>query len=136
MLLITLFLLVIATIHDLRTREIPDWISVVLLVCAVVGVGANLLDTGWWGMLFGLLLSFAIGATLFGLGNWGGGDAKLIIALGALLGPKGLLITLFWMALAGGCLAVVAKARGQSNFAYVPALTIGLAAYVLTATVS
>jgi hypothetical protein len=49
-----------------------------------------------------------------------------VAALGAVLGPLGLVQALFWIALAGGVLAVFAAARGQRDYAYVPAITAGV----------
>jgi prepilin peptidase CpaA len=79
----------------------------------------------------GGLLGLLIGAALFRFACFGGGDAKLIVAIGALLGPVGLWIALFWMALAGGLLALIALARGQKDYAYAPAITAGFAAYLV-----
>jgi Flp pilus assembly protein protease CpaA len=76
-------------------------------------------------------LGFALTAVLFWLGGIGGGDVKLVTALGAWLGPWGLLQALFWIALAGGVLAAVAKWRRQPDFAYVPAILAGLAIHWL-----
>ncbi len=66
----------------------------------------------------------------FRFAELGGGDAKLIAALGMLVGPVGLLIVLFGMAIAGGVLSLVAICRGQRDYAYVPAITAGFIGYV------
>ena len=55
----------------------------------------------------------------------------LIAAIGALLGPLGLLFVLFWMALAGGLLSLVALARGQRDYACGPAIALGYLAYLI-----
>ena len=127
---IVFLLLIVATACDLRTREIPDWISIAIAILAV-GTAA----TGWLGI--GLLLvamggslGLAIGYLLFRFAELGGGDAKLIAALGMLVGPVGLLIVLFGMAIAGGVLSLVAMFRGQRDYAYVPAITAGFMGYV------
>lgn len=122
-------LLAIATVCDLRTREIPDWISVAIGSIAVV---SSL--TGWLGLsiawvLLGGVTGLLFGYALFYLANLGGGDAKLIAAMGLLVGPAGLLIVLFGMAVAGGVLSLVALLRGQRDYAYVPAITAGFASY-------
>ena len=59
------------------------------------------------------------------------GILKLIIALGAVLGPWALLSVLAGMAISGGVLAAVAIARGQRHFAYVPAIALGLLVHVV-----
>ncbi len=124
--IITIGLLALATVCDLRGREIPDSISLLLLVCGLVAAAC-----GWTSMpliqaLIGIGIGLAVTAPLFYLGGIGGGDVKLVAALGAVLGPIGLLLALFWMAIGGGVLALVAKLRGHSDFAYVPAILFGV----------
>jgi prepilin signal peptidase PulO-like enzyme (type II secretory pathway) len=46
--------------------------------------------------------------------------------LGACLGPSLLLLALFWTAVGGGVLALIAKFRGQADFGYVPAILAGV----------
>jgi prepilin peptidase CpaA len=76
-------------------------------------------------------LGLAVGYCLLRWAKFGGGDAKLITALGAVLGPVGLLFALFWMALAGGLLALIAMVRGQRDYAYGPAIALGYLAYLV-----
>lgn len=136
MLAVPLLLLLIATICDLRTRIIPDWISIALLGwgigAATFGGGAfGIAGSAWASLGIGLLLGLGLGAILFALGGLGGGDVKLMAGLGAVLGPIALLHVLFWMAMAGAVLAIVAKLRGRSDFAYVPAIAAGLLIYAV-----
>jgi prepilin peptidase CpaA len=130
---ISLPFLAIATVYDLREREIPDWLSLVLLGWAVAAVATGLSAVGWLGLVGGAALGLAIGAPLFALGAFGGGDVKLVTALGAALGPAALVATLFWVAIVGGVLALVAKWRGQRDLAYVPAIAIGLLIHLVRA---
>ncbi|WP_146531018.1 A24 family peptidase [Novipirellula artificiosorum] len=128
--IITTALLAIATTFDLRTREIPDWISLAIGVTAVV---ASLI--GWLGMSIawvsaGGIVGLAIAYGLFRFAKLGGGDGKLIIALGMLVGPVGILIVLFGMAIAGGVLSLIAMLRGQRDYAYVPAIAAGFVGYL------
>ena len=128
--MIVLLLLVIATFFDCRTREIPDWISIAIASVAVIAAG-----TGWLGIDFLLVfaggaLGLSIGYCLFRFARLGGGDAKLIAALGLLVGPVGLPIVLFGMAIAGGVLSLVAIARKQKDYAYVPAIAAGFIWYL------
>ncbi|HTU27135.1 MAG TPA: prepilin peptidase [Pirellulales bacterium] len=126
-----LLLLAIATFHDLRARTIPDWIAATLSVWALATTVWSASGTSWIGLAAGLSLGFGLGAAAFWLGAFGGGDVKLIAALGAVLGPHGLLGMLFWTALAGGLLALVAKWRGHRDLAYVPAIAAGFLIYTL-----
>jgi prepilin peptidase CpaA len=130
-LIVPVVLLGIATWCDLRTREIPDWISVALVLIGITAAGFGWAGVRWWMVLSGLLLGFLIGLALFHFAGFGGGDAKLIAGIGAILGPVGLLISLFWMAVAGGVLALIAMIRGQRDYAYGPAIAAGYVAYLV-----
>ncbi|MCC9655013.1 A24 family peptidase [Rhodopirellula halodulae] len=128
--IITFSLLLVASLQDLRTREIPDWISVLIGTIAIV---SSLL--GWLGLsiawvLVGGLTGLLIAYALFHFAKLGGGDGKLIVSLGLLVGPVGLLIVLFWMAMAGGVLSLIAMLRGQRDYAYVPAILFGFIGYI------
>ncbi len=128
--LITAGLLTIATICDLRTREIPDWISIGIATVAVVGSLVGWLELEIALVVAGGIVGHVIGYGLFRFAKLGGGDAKLIAALGMLLGPVGIFILLFGMAIAGGVLSLVAMLRGQRDYAYVPAIMAGFVWYV------
>ncbi|MCP4944976.1 MAG: hypothetical protein GY924_23745, partial [Planctomycetaceae bacterium] len=118
--LIALLLLLFATVCDFRTREIPNWISIAIALVAVIAASAGWLGLSFPLMVAGGILGFLIGYSLFRFARLGGGDAKLIAALGWLVGPVGLLIVLFGMAIAGGVLSLIAISRNQSDYAYVP----------------
>ncbi|MBN1274908.1 prepilin peptidase [Candidatus Woesearchaeota archaeon] len=82
--------LVIGTYTDLRTREVPDWLNFGL-IGAGLGLGTlfSLLSWTWQPFIssvFGLVLGVIIGYLMFYAGQWGGGDAKMIMGLGALFG--------------------------------------------------
>jgi len=126
--LVPLSVLAIATICDLRTREIPDWLSIALLVWGLVAKLAGWIELPWMALAMGFGLGLIATLPFFWLGGLGGGDVKLITALGWVIGPVGLLITLLAMALTGGVLAVIAALRGQKDYAYVPAILAGMIA--------
>ncbi len=126
----TLALLIVATICDLRTREVPDWIAMVIALGALITAALGGLGIGIGWVLAGGATGLAIGACLFHFAKFGGADAKLIAAIGMLVGPVGLLIVLFGMAISGGVLSLIAIARGQRDYAYVPAITVGFVGYV------
>jgi prepilin peptidase CpaA len=130
-LIVPVVLLVIATWSDLRTREIPDWISVALILIGIAAAGFGWVGIRWWMVLSGCLLGFVIGLALFHFAKFGGGDAKLIAGIGATLGPVGLLFALFWMAVFGGVLALIALIRGQRDYAYGPAILAGYVGYLV-----
>jgi prepilin peptidase CpaA len=127
---IAFLLLLIATACDFRSREIPDWISIVIAGVAIVASTAGWLGIGLPWVIAGGAVGLLIGFGLFYFAELGGGDAKLIAALGLLLGPVGILIMLFGMAIFGGVLSLIAMLRGQRDYAYVPAITAGFVWYV------
>jgi prepilin peptidase CpaA len=127
---VVLGLLIVATISDVRSREVPDWVSVVIGLVGLLSAALDWLGIGLEWVLAGGALGLVIGYSLFVFASFGGGDAKLIAALGMIVGPVGLLIVLFGMAIAGGVLSLVAILRGQRDYAYVPAITAGFVAYV------
>lgn len=80
--------LILACITDLRTRRIPNELTLPLwgigalwhIVAALVGSGV------WWTGLLGILVVFPIHFVLFALGIDKGGDAKLMVGVAACLG--------------------------------------------------
>lgn len=123
-------LLSVATIFDLRTREIPDWISIAIAIIAASSAAMGWLGIGLGWVVLGGILGSAIGIALFYFAKLGGGDVKLIAALGMFVGPVGLLIVLFGMAIAGGLLSLVAILRGERDYAYAPAIVAGFIGYI------
>ena len=124
--LVLLLPVVFALVCDLRTREIPDWIPLVILAWACLATAVGLHEVTWIGLIAGALLGLGLAAVVFYLGGLGGGDVKLLAAIGAAVGPWALLSILAWMAVAGGVLALIAAARGKRDFAYVPAIAVGV----------
>ena len=129
-LIIALLLLLIATVCDLRNREIPNWISIAIALVAIVTSSVGWLGLGFPLVIAGGALGFLVGYSLFRFAQLGGGDAKLIAALGLLVGPAGLLIVLFGMAIAGGVLSLIAIWRKEKDYAYVPAIAAGFIWYI------
>ncbi len=87
--LLALIWIVFASITDIKTREIPNWISFSLVIFAL---GFRFFfslfndDFGFFYQgLIGLLIFFAIGNIFYYSRIFAGGDAKLMIALGSVL---------------------------------------------------
>ena len=121
----------VAVVYDLRTRQIPDILSVCLLFLAVTATGLHLHSVGWLDLCLGFAVGLIVGLVLFWLEGFGGGDVKLCASLGAVLGFKAELGVLFYMAIFGALLAMFAKLRKEREFAYAPAIAFGLLSFIL-----
>jgi prepilin peptidase CpaA len=119
-------LLVTAAVTDIRARIISNRLNAAIAILAVP----------WWfaiqlsgyeilfqlGLAAALLVLFAI---FFAMGMMGGGDVKLLAALGLWLPLTKMLILLEWMALGGGVLTLgmliahrMRKAPGKPEIPY------------------
>ena len=82
----------VAALVDLKTREVPDWVSYGLIISAI-GVRAMhtvvARDPHYIGYAFvGLFSMYLFGMVMFKTKQWGGGDAKLIMGLGIVFATK------------------------------------------------
>jgi len=87
---VTFIYLLIASISDLRTREVYDWLN---YGAVASGLGINLIFTlanfdymFAFKSLLGFGVFFVIAYALFYTGQWGGGDSKILMGLGAMIG--------------------------------------------------
>lgn len=77
----------VAALFDLRWRRIPNWLTV---FGWTFGLTLQCLEHGWAGAkeaLLGSLVAFAVYTVMFALRAMGGGDVKLMTAVGAFTGP-------------------------------------------------
>ncbi len=96
-----------AAISDLRTRKLPNWLTVPALVAALL---MHTVINGLAGLgfsLFGFVTGFGILLVLWLTGGSGGGDVKLMGALGAWLGA-GLTLRVFLVSTALAAIAAAA----------------------------
>lgn len=76
-----------AAVLDVRTRRLPNWLTVPMFAAGLLFHG---ITGGWSGLGFalgGFATGFGILLVLWLIGGGGGGDVKLMGALGAWLGP-------------------------------------------------
>ncbi|WP_218932957.1 prepilin peptidase [Roseimaritima multifibrata] len=119
----------VAVYHDLRSREIPDWLPIALVLLFPVRL---LLapDAGvWWQHLVGGALALCLGLVVGRGDRFGGGDIKLFAAIVMWFGVSSLLPLAMWIAIAGLPLAIFAAVRKQEDFAYAPAILAGVFLY-------
>ncbi len=102
----TLIVLLVATVTDLRSRRIPNWLVLPFLVLGILVSGF----VHGWGGVGHSLEGIALGAVLFGtlcwMGGMGMGDVKLCAAIGAWIGPGQLTTALVLTGIAGGVMAL------------------------------
>ncbi len=125
---LVVILLDIDSVIDIKTREIPNWISGAIALTALLNFDARSL----WGLIVALIF-FAV--ALF-TGKIGGGDVKLIAALSMVCGLWGsfalLLFAQIAMLIFSAIKFVIFKLRGRTAdkaLPFVPFITLG---YVLT----
>lgn len=129
-LIFTCALLVISFI-DLDYQIIPDKIS---LPGIVVGfIASFFLPLTWYDSLLGILIGGGIILAVGYVGKWvfkkeamGGGDVKLMAMIGAFLGWKLVLLTLFFASVVGAVIGVVFKlVTGKEYIPFGPFLSLG-----------
>jgi prepilin peptidase CpaA len=95
----------IAAVTDLRRRRIPNLLTYTGLLLAVTG---RSIFWGWPGLksgLIGALVAGGVFCLLFLFGAMGGGDVKLMGAVGAWVGASDAALTLIAVSVAGGFIA-------------------------------
>ena len=117
--IIAFIALVIASITDMHNREVPDYVSYGLIFIALASA---LLQTiiSWnytyiaqsvMGFLIGLIIAYL----MFYLGQWGGGDSKLIMGLGAIIGFNAFALfgeKNYWILILLACIILVGAIYG------------------------
>ncbi|MEP3232866.1 MAG: prepilin peptidase [Hyphomicrobiales bacterium] len=100
-------LMLYVTYSDLTSYTLPNFISILLVVgfCLVMLIIQPPLAAFGWHVGVGAIL-FVVGFVLFATGLFGGGDVKVIAALGLWLGPSNVLPFITMMAILGGVLAL------------------------------
>jgi len=110
LLTITLVVILIASYTDIKTREVPDWLNYSLIASALGIRGViSLVYLDYHPITYGLIglaAMFLLALLLFQTGQWGGGDAKLLMGVGAAMGiefswPPTILIFLILLVILG-----------------------------------
>jgi prepilin peptidase CpaA len=109
---------ILASVVDVRTRRIPN---VLTFGAALAGIAAHAALQGFGGAL-AAVSGWVVGTLLFLpfflLRGMGGGDVKLLAALGAWIGPQEAVFLALYSLIAGGVLGLaVALARGYLSIA-------------------
>ena len=117
-------LLGIGSFLDIKTREIPNWVSVIIAITAII----NFRLENLWGLIVAVIFFSVALAT----GKIGGGDVKLIAALSVVCGLWGSFALLLFAQIsmlifyAGNC--IFRKINGgtaSKSLPFVPFIFIG-----------
>ena len=109
-----LAMLGIAAAIDARTRRIPNWLTVSMMLCGLVQSFTSMRTVGPTGACLGLLAGFVLMLGQFALGGLGGGDVKLLMGVGAWVGAIPLL-AIFMATSLVGMLIVISQALWQGR---------------------
>src|SRR4051794_40262091 len=107
-------MLVIAAVIDWRNRRIPNWLTVLMALSGIAGSFMTVHVAAPSAALLGLLVGFALPFVLFAMGALGGGDVKLLAAVGAWLGPI-IIIKIFLAAAIVGMVIVLVQSAKQKR---------------------
>lgn len=125
---------VIAGWTDLRSRRIPNWLTVPGLL---IGIAANTVLSGWGGLkasLLGAAVGLALLLPFVLLRSLGAGDWKLAGALGAFVRPEALVDLLLGSVFVAGVMAValvIYKGRVRQTLRNIGHILISLVTFRL-----
>jgi len=131
-----LLALAYASVVDVRERKIRNWLTFGLALAGLGQALASALLPAWIapvspvsaGMsLAGFFTGFALTFVLFAMGGLGGGDVKLLAAVGAWVGPVPVLLIFAVEALMGmGIVLVQAGQQGKLSLLFKNSATIAV----------
>ena len=127
-------LAVIAGFTDLRSRRIPNWLTVSGLV---VGIAVRAFFQGWYGVktsLLGVVLGLGLLLPFVLLRSLGAGDWKLAGAIGAFAGPTMLMDLLIGSIFVAGVMAaalVIYKGRVRETVRNIGHILVSLVTFRL-----
>lgn len=128
---ILLALLLYASVMDIKTREVPDSISVMLLILGLVDTNIERLPSMLLGMVLVFLPQF-VSALINPSKALGGADIKLSSAAAFLLGAqRGLFALIVGLTLAVIAMPIIRKIRKfpkDQPFPLIPFLSVGIIA--------
>lgn len=124
-------ILLVLTLIDADTQEIPDSLNIAILLCGIAAIWVM----GDVTILSRVIGIFAISVPLLLIailisGAFGGGDIKLMAAAGFLLGWQNAIVATFIGIILGGVYGIILLARRKKgrkeHFAFGPCLAVGI----------
>ena len=108
-------LLVTAAGIDLATQKIPNKLTFPVITIAL---SFHTATAGFEGLLFslgGIVVGIALLIVPYLMGGMGAGDAKLMGAVGAIIGAKSVFFTFLFSAIAGGVYAIISGGSSEKS---------------------
>ncbi|MGE5054674.1 MAG: prepilin peptidase [Acidobacteriota bacterium] len=102
-------------VSDVRSARIPNNLTYTAILAAIVARIAVLGVPGLKSCGLGILIAGGLFAVLFVLGAMGGGDLKMMAAIGAWVGGTHILTVVIAIGLAGGVLALTSTIFSRST---------------------
>ena len=103
-------MLLIASLHDLVARTVPNWLAAVL---AVLGIGLRALSGSLLAGTCAGVVVFVLAAICWRRGWMGGGDVKLLAASAIVVPPSLVLSFIAAVSMSGGVLAILYLIAGR-----------------------
>lgn len=100
-------LFIIAGYTEMKSRRIPNFLTIGAIICALSGALITAGPEGFRSSLIGLAIGGGVFLPFCLAGVLGGGDLKLMAAVGATLGYPLVWSSLYYTCLAGGALALL-----------------------------
>lgn len=124
---IALIAILIACWQDIKTQEVPHWIWISF---ALIGITLRASFPGYFFLagVFGFVFTLVVGTAVYYFGFWGGGDAKLLWALGWLMGPQVIVFTVLLLAFSNLYALVVWLRTGKTTAPLLPIFVIAFLA--------
>lgn len=109
---ISLLLLMVATIHDVKERRIPNKLVLLGLSIGIL-LNMTMTDRGVLFSFMGMLVGLILLVIPYSMGGIGAGDVKLLASIGSILGPIAVMNVFAWTAIVGAVFALVLIVREQ-----------------------
>jgi prepilin peptidase CpaA len=127
-----IIVLLVAAIIDMRSYRIPNLLTYPTMATAMM---YHILNDGLNGLFYssaGLALGIGLFIVPYLMGAMGAGDAKLMGAVGAVLGPSGVLNACIFTAIAGGIYALTVLLFYYKDLRFFTRAATMFKAYIVT----